>query len=49
MEHAIARGLRGFIAEILPQNRHMMKLARNCCDNVSVEKDEDTVHVTMLF
>ena len=49
MEHAIARGLRGFIAEILPQNRNMMKLARNCCDNVSVEKDEDSVHVTMLF
>ena len=49
MEHAVARGLRGFVAEILPENRKMMKLARSCCDNVSVEKDEDSVHVTMLF
>jgi acyl-CoA hydrolase/RimJ/RimL family protein N-acetyltransferase len=49
MEHAIGRGLRGFVAEILPENQKMIKLARACCDNVKVEKDEDTVHVTMLF
>jgi len=49
MDHAIRRGLRGFVAEILPENQKMVKLARGCCDNVVVEKDEDTVHVTMLF
>jgi acyl-CoA hydrolase/RimJ/RimL family protein N-acetyltransferase len=49
MEHAADRGLRGFVAEILPENQKMIKLARACCDNVKVEKDEDAVHVTMLF
>ncbi len=49
MEHAQARGIRGFIAEILPGNKKMVNLARNCCDNVAMERDEDTVHVTMTF
>jgi len=48
-EHAKARGLRGFVAEILPQNTKMVALAKRGSDNVSVERDEDTVHVTMLF
>lgn len=48
-EHGKARGLRGFIAEILPENSKMIALARRCSDNISVERDEDTVHVTMLF
>ncbi len=48
-EHAKARGLRGFIAEILPENAKMIALARSCSDNISVERQEDTVHVTMLF
>jgi RimJ/RimL family protein N-acetyltransferase len=48
-EHGRARGLRGFIAEILPGNSKMLALARNCSDNIQVERDEDTVHVTMLF
>jgi acyl-CoA hydrolase/GNAT superfamily N-acetyltransferase len=49
MEHAQARGIRGFVAEILPENKKMINLARNCCDNVTTERDEDTIHVTMIF
>ncbi len=49
VEHAKSRGIRGFQAEILPQNQSMIKLARGCCDNVSVQRDEDAVHVTMIF
>jgi acyl-CoA hydrolase/RimJ/RimL family protein N-acetyltransferase len=47
--HAKARGIRGFQAEILPENTKMIRLARSCCDNVSVTRDEDAVHITMLF
>jgi len=49
VEHAKKRGIRGFQAEILPQNQSMISLARKCCENVSTQRDEDTVHVTMLF
>jgi acyl-CoA hydrolase/RimJ/RimL family protein N-acetyltransferase len=48
-EHAKARGLRGFVAEILPENSKMIALARSCSENITVERDEETVHVTMLF
>jgi len=48
-EHARARGLRGFIAEILPRNSKMLALARGFSENIQLERDEDTVHVTMLF
>lgn len=48
-EHGRSRGLRGFIAEILPENTKMIALARRCSDKITVERDEDTVHVTMLF
>jgi RimJ/RimL family protein N-acetyltransferase len=49
VEHAKSRGIRGFEAEILPENTKMIKLARSCCDNVSVSRDEDSVHITMIF
>jgi RimJ/RimL family protein N-acetyltransferase len=48
-EHGRARALKGFVAEILPENSRMLALARSCSDNIHVERDEDTVHVTMLF
>ena len=48
-EHARARGLRGFVAEVLPENSKMLALARGFSNNIHVERDEDTVHVTMLF
>jgi hypothetical protein len=48
-EHAKARGLRGFEAEILPQNAKMLALAKGFSDNVRVTRDQESVHVTMLF
>ena len=48
-EHARARGLRGFVAEVLPENSKMLALARGFSNNIRVERDEDVVHVTMLF
>ena len=47
--HAKGRGIRGFEAEVLPENTKMVKLARSCCENVTVQRDEDVVHVTMIF
>jgi acyl-CoA hydrolase len=48
-EHAAARGVRGFVAEILPDNKNMIRLARSGAANVNVEKLRDTVKVTVLF
>lgn len=48
-EHAKARSLRGFTAEIMPENERMIALARRCSDNIAIERDADGVHVTMLF
>jgi len=49
VEHARARGLRGFVAEILPENSKMIALAHKGSDKVTRERDQDSVHVTMLF
>ena len=48
-EHAQARGLRGFLAEIPPGNAKMIVLARRGFESVSVERDEDTVYMRALF
>jgi hypothetical protein len=48
-EHARARGLRGFTAEILPQNARMVGLAKSGEGSISVDRDEDSIIVTMLF
>ena len=48
-EHAQTRGLKGFEAEILPENAKMLALARGCSENVTVTKDDESVRVTMLF
>jgi acyl-CoA hydrolase/RimJ/RimL family protein N-acetyltransferase len=48
-EHAKGRGLRGFVAEILPSNGKMIALARKGSENIQVERDEDTVYVTTFF
>lgn len=47
--HAQARGVRGFVAEVLPSNTGMIRLARGGWTNVRVEKLDDTVRVTVLF
>jgi acyl-CoA hydrolase/GNAT superfamily N-acetyltransferase len=48
-EHAKARGVRGFVAEILSENAHMIRLARSGSPQVAVEPGGDTVRVTSLF
>ncbi|MBI3524185.1 MAG: GNAT family N-acetyltransferase [Betaproteobacteria bacterium] len=47
--HAKARGVRGFLAEILPSNDFMIRLARGGSANVSMEKVGGTIYVTTLF
>jgi RimJ/RimL family protein N-acetyltransferase len=49
VEYARQRGLLGFTAEILASNTKMLRLAKKACDHVSVERDGDTLEVTMRF
>jgi RimJ/RimL family protein N-acetyltransferase len=48
-EHAKARGVRGFVAEIMSINAHMIKLANTVSSTVQVQSDGTTVKVTALF
>ena len=48
-EHAVARGVRGFVAEIMATNANMIRLAQTGSTNVSVEPNGTTVRVTALF
>ncbi|MBL8287789.1 MAG: GNAT family N-acetyltransferase [Rubrivivax sp.] len=48
-EHARARGVRGFVAEILARNARMIALARRGSGDVQVEREDDTVYVTQRF
>jgi acyl-CoA hydrolase/GNAT superfamily N-acetyltransferase len=48
-EHAVARGVRGFVAEMLSTNAHMVRLAHTGSANVSVESSGTTVRVTTIF
>lgn len=49
VQHAKKRGLRGFVADVLPGNTRMLNLARNGPSTVQMEKDSDSVHITQLF
>lgn len=49
MEHAKKRGLRGFTAEIQAYNANMINLAKQACDDISIQRHGDTHEVTMLF
>jgi acyl-CoA hydrolase/RimJ/RimL family protein N-acetyltransferase len=49
LDYARQRGLVGFTAEILASNSKMLSLARRACDHVSIERDGDTLEVTMRF
>lgn len=49
VHHAKKRGLRGFVADILPGNDRMLRLARNGSPTIQVEKTDDSVHLTQLF
>lgn len=48
-EYAIARGLRGFVAEILVTNQKMIRLAEAASDDVRIERDDQSMQVTILF
>ncbi|MEJ6007872.1 GNAT family N-acetyltransferase [Paucibacter sp. AS339] len=48
-EHAKARGVRGFVAEVLANNDHMIKLARGLADNVQIESLGSSVKITSLL
>jgi acyl-CoA hydrolase/GNAT superfamily N-acetyltransferase len=47
--HARAAGVLGFVAEILPSNEHMIRLARQGASQVRTEQMDGTVRVTALF
>lgn len=49
MEHAKGRGLRGFTAEIQAYNANMINLAKQACDDITIQRHGDTHEVTMLF
>jgi RimJ/RimL family protein N-acetyltransferase len=48
-EYAMCRGVRGFVAEILPRNTRMLRLAARAPGTMATSRDEDGVHVTILF
>jgi RimJ/RimL family protein N-acetyltransferase len=48
-EYAVRRGVRGFVAEMLPRNARMLSLATHGPDAITTTHDEDSVHVTILF
>ena len=48
-EYAMSRNVRGFVFEILPRNRSMLRLAAHARGTVTTSRDEDVVHVTALF
>jgi hypothetical protein len=49
IKHAMARGVRGFVADIMATNPFMIRLARAASTNVKVEPSGTTVRVTALF
>src|SRR5438552_17487435 len=48
-EYAIGRGVRGFVAEMLPRNARMLRLATHAPGTVSTSRHEESVHVTILI
>jgi acyl-CoA hydrolase/GNAT superfamily N-acetyltransferase len=48
-EHAQGQGVLGFVAEVLPQNERMLRLARSAAGRSTVASDEDGVKITTWF
>jgi acyl-CoA hydrolase/RimJ/RimL family protein N-acetyltransferase len=48
-EYAMRRGVRGFVFEILPRNSSMLRLAARAQGTITTSRDNDIVHVTVLF
>jgi acyl-CoA hydrolase/GNAT superfamily N-acetyltransferase len=49
LEYAMSRGVRGFVADILPRNASMLRLIARAPGVVTTSRDEDAVHVTVVF
>ena len=49
VEYAVSRGVRGFVAVILPRNTSMLRLIARAPGIVTTSRDEDAVHVTVVF
>jgi acyl-CoA hydrolase/RimJ/RimL family protein N-acetyltransferase len=49
LEYAMSRGVRGFVADILPRNSSMLRLIARAPGVVTSSRDEDAVHVTVVF
>ena len=49
VQHAKKRGLRGFVADVLPGNSRMLRLAQKGPASVQIEHTEDSVQLTQLF
>ncbi len=47
VEHARSRGLRALVAETLPQNKRMIELARRATESIGIEREGETVVVTI--
>ena len=48
-DYAVSRGVRGFIAEIMPGNTPMLRLAGRLSGKVTTSRDEGEVRVSILF
>jgi acyl-CoA hydrolase len=48
-EYALSRSIRGFVLDILSRNAPMLGLAKRAPGEVTMSRDEDTVHTTILF
>jgi GNAT superfamily N-acetyltransferase len=48
-DYAMARGVRGFIFEVLPGNARMLRLAAGIKGVQTTSQDEDSMQVTTLF
>jgi acyl-CoA hydrolase/GNAT superfamily N-acetyltransferase len=48
-EYAIGRGVRGFVAEMLPSNARMLSLAAHAPGTITTSTDEESVRMTILF
>jgi RimJ/RimL family protein N-acetyltransferase len=48
-EYAVSRGVRGFIAEVLPGNGRMVGLASHAQGTATTRRDEDSIQITILF
>ena len=48
-EHALARGLRGFVAEVLATNEKMIRLAKGASEDVRIDCEGESCRITMLF